>query len=99
MPLKNKAQMHLSRDCPFSKKTNLHLELPGFGGRTSPHDILGKEKAHKHKQNFLVTAQAGGGGSPDRGGGSLIQWCTQLWLLFKECRTMPWDGVTRAAVE
>ena len=22
--------MHLSRNCPFSNKTNLHLELPGF---------------------------------------------------------------------
>ena len=22
--------MHLSRNCPFSDKTNLHLELPGF---------------------------------------------------------------------
>ena len=28
--LKNKAQMHLSRNCPFSNKTNLHLELPGL---------------------------------------------------------------------
>ena len=27
--LSNKAQMHLSRNCPFSNKTNLHLELPG----------------------------------------------------------------------
>ena len=27
--LQNKAQMHLSRNCPFSDKTNLHLELPG----------------------------------------------------------------------
>ena len=26
--LENKAQMHLSRNCPFSNKTNLHLELP-----------------------------------------------------------------------
>ena len=25
-----------------------------------------KEKAHKHKQNFPVTARVGGGGSPDR---------------------------------
>ena len=22
--------MHLSRNCPFSNKTNLHLELPGY---------------------------------------------------------------------
>ena len=29
MPLK-KAHMHLSRNHPFSNKTNLHLELPGF---------------------------------------------------------------------
>ena len=28
MPLKQ-AQMHLSRNGPFSDKTNLHLELPG----------------------------------------------------------------------
>ena len=28
--LENKAQMHLSRNCPFRNKTNLHLELPGF---------------------------------------------------------------------
>ena len=27
--LLNQAQMHLSRNCPFSNKTNLHLELPG----------------------------------------------------------------------
>ena len=26
--LLNKAQMHLSRNCPFSNKTNLHLEFP-----------------------------------------------------------------------
>ena len=28
--LQNKAQMYLSRKCPFSNKTNLHLELPGL---------------------------------------------------------------------
>ena len=27
--LLNKAQLHLPRNCPFSSKTNLHLELPG----------------------------------------------------------------------
>ena len=27
--LLNKAQIHLSRNCPFSNKTNLHLEVPG----------------------------------------------------------------------
>ena len=27
--LQKKAQMYLSRNCPFSDKTNLHLELPG----------------------------------------------------------------------
>ena len=31
----------------------------------------GKEKAHKHKQIFPVTARAGGGGSPDRVGGGV----------------------------
>ena len=33
----------------------------------------GKEKAHKHKQTFPVTARAGGG-SPDRVGGSPDRW-------------------------
>ena len=30
--LYNKAKMHLSRNCPFSSKTNLHLELADYGG-------------------------------------------------------------------
>ena len=33
--------------------------------------LSGKEKAHKHKQIFPVTARAGGG-SPDRVGGGLL---------------------------
>ena len=36
--LLNKAQMHLSRNCPFSSKTNLHLELPG----TLPRHTMGR---------------------------------------------------------
>ena len=35
------------------------------------HPISGKEKAHKHKQIFPVTARAGGG-SPDRVGGGVV---------------------------
>ena len=34
----------------------------------------GKEKAHKHKQIFLVTARAGGGLPTGWGGGSPDRW-------------------------
>ena len=34
--LQNKAQMHLSRNCPFSDMTNLPLELPGWGWGSLP---------------------------------------------------------------
>ena len=44
----------------------LHLTLVSSSGAC----LSGKEKAHKHKQIFPVTAQAGGG-SPDRVGGDL----------------------------
>ena len=56
--LENRAQVHLSRNCSFSHKANLHLELSGPGPKSSVRPSKSWKKGTRHWGNDIHDPKA-----------------------------------------